>query len=206
MQIYLRQNLAFLAVPKTGTTAIEMALKPYADIIFSKGRKHLNAGKFDRKVAPFLNELCGARPERMAVMRDPVTQIRSWYRYRSRKDKAGSPLSTEGISFDEFVRAVISDDPPPYAGLGSQYDFLSMSDGTIPVHHLFAYEERALIHGFLEDRFQKALDIRPRNVSLPIEAPLSPRVERALRRARAKEFDLHARILDAGGQLVQFMA
>ena len=204
MQIYFKQNLAFLAVPKTGTTAIEMALRPNADIVFSKGRKHLNAGTFHLKVAPFLRELCGANPERMAVMRDPITQIRSWFRYRGRKDKAGGPLSTEGISFDEFVRAVISDNPPPFAGLGTQYDFLSMSDGRIPVHRLFAYEDRMVIHGFLEERFQKELDIKARNVSPPIEAPLSPDVERALRRARANEFDLHARIRDAGGQLRQF--
>ena len=72
MLIFLRHNLAFLATPKTGTTAVEMALKPHADIIFTKRRKHLNAVRYQRKVAPFLHDTFGKRPRSVAVMRDPV--------------------------------------------------------------------------------------------------------------------------------------
>jgi hypothetical protein len=38
MLVFSKQNLVFLAVPKTGTTAIEMALRPKADIVFAKHR------------------------------------------------------------------------------------------------------------------------------------------------------------------------
>ena len=54
MQIYFNQNLAFLAIPKTGTTAYEMALRKEADIIFAKRRKPMTAGQFQRRMMPFL--------------------------------------------------------------------------------------------------------------------------------------------------------
>ncbi|GGH23374.1 hypothetical protein SAMN05444007_102103 [Cribrihabitans marinus] len=201
MQIYLRQNLVFLAVPKTGTTAVEMALRKHADIVFAKSRKHLTAGQYHRKVAPMLEDLWQARPERMAVMREPVEQIRSWFRYRARQAKRSGPLSTEGLSFDDFVRDVIRPDPPPHAAIGSQLRFLSLADGSVPVDHLFAYEAQPRILAFLRARFGADLDIAPRNVSPQVHAPLSPEVEQALRAARADEFALHERLRAAGGYL-----
>jgi hypothetical protein len=204
VQIFFQQNLAFLAVPKTGTTAVEMSLRKYADIIFAKSRKHLTAGQFHNRVAPFLNRLYKVQPERLAVMREPVEQIRSWYRYRLRLDADTKAKSSAHVSFDEFVRAVISDDPPPFAGIGSQYRFLTLADGTVPLHHLFAYEDGDRLLSFFEDRFQRALEFPPRNVSPLVDAPLSPETERALRQARAQEFDLYDRLRDAGGYLQPF--
>ena len=113
MLIFSAQNLAYLAVPKTGSTAIEMALRSKADIIFAKRRKHATAQRFHNKIAPWLSDAFDLRPERIAVMRDPEDQIRSWYRYRTSADQRGSDKSTAGISFDQFVLDVISDDPPP---------------------------------------------------------------------------------------------
>ena len=43
MQIFFKQNLAMLAVPKTGTTALEAALRGKADILFKGRRKHMSA-------------------------------------------------------------------------------------------------------------------------------------------------------------------
>lgn len=129
MLVFSDQNLAFLAVPKTGTTAFEMALRPRADIILSKRRKHLTATRFHNKVAPFLADTFDLTVETMAVMRDPIEQIRSWYRYRSGPRQKGTKASTNGCSFDEFVLAVISDDPPPFAGIGSQFNFVTSGKG-----------------------------------------------------------------------------
>ena len=67
MLIFLSRDLTFLATPKTGTTAVEMALKPEAEIIFSRGRKHLTALRYRRRVLPFLQETFSASPEALAV-------------------------------------------------------------------------------------------------------------------------------------------
>ena len=106
------QNLVFLAVPKTGTTAIEMALRPKADVIFAKQRKHTTALRFRTKIGPFLRNAYDMNPKPFAIMRDPIDQIASWYRYRQNVDEAYPERSTVGISFDEFVLAVIEEEPP----------------------------------------------------------------------------------------------
>ena len=202
MLIFSAQNLAFIAVPKTGTTAVEMALKGKADVIFTKRRKHITAQRFHTRVAPFLKEEFGIAPERFAVIREPEAQIRSWYRYRARQAKAGSAFSTGDISFDRFVRDVISDDPPAYAGIGSQFAFLTSGTGEVLVHHLFAHEMPERLGAFLDDRFGGPVELKARNVSPLIPADLEPGTLKLLKVARAAEYDLHARVLDAGGHLV----
>lgn len=201
MLIFSPQNLAFLAVPKTGTTAIELTLKNRADIVFAKGRKHMPAQRFHAKVAPFLDSAFGLRPDRVAVMRDPEDQLGSWYRYRTHADLRGSTNSTAGISFDQFILDVISDDPPPYAGVGSQFRFITSGAGEVLVHSLFAYEHQANFHGFLEDRFAEPLEFKIRNVSPEGQTDLEPTTRAKLRAVRAEEFALYDKLMQAGGRL-----
>lgn len=201
MLIFSTQSLAFIAVPKTGTTAIEMALRPRADIIFTKTRKHITARRFHTRIAPFLAQSFNLHPERFAVMREPEEQIRSWFRYRARGARQGADVSTEGLSFDRFVRDVISDDPPAHAGIGSQFAMLSSGKGALLVHHLFAYESQPQFRAFLSNRFGEDIEIKQKNVSPPAEAPLEPSTRRRLRAARAAEFALYDRLRDAGGHL-----
>ena len=200
MLVFSAQNLAFIAVPKTGTTAVEMALRPRADIVFAKHRKHVTARRFHRRIAPFLAEAFNMTPERMAVMRDPEEQIRSWYRYRTGERQKGSDNSTFDVSFDEFVRDVISDTPPPHAGIGSQWNMLT-GRGNVLVHHLFAYEQQPAFRAFLDERFGEPVEIKVKNVSPQADTPLEPATRAALRKARAKEFALYDRLRDAGGHL-----
>ena len=201
MQIFFKQNLAILAVPKTGSTAYELALRSHADIIFAKRRKHMTAGQFHNKTADFLNRLYGTKPEVVAVMRDPLSQIGSWFRYRSRhRDR---PSSTHGLTFEEFVQALLQPDPPEFAKIGSQYHFLTLRDGSLPVHHLFAYENQPQFRAFLENRFGESLEFKSKNVSPSGETDLSPETLARLREARAKEFALYERLTAAGGYLHQ---
>ncbi|GAA6208088.1 hypothetical protein NBRC116601_13810 [Cognatishimia sp. WU-CL00825] len=201
MQIYFKQNLAFLATPKTGSTAYEMTLRKHADIVFAKRRKHMTAGQFQRKMTPFLDDFYDIAPERLAVMRHPIEQIRSWYRYRTAPKSGRQDASTAELSFDSFVMAVLQDPQPKFAAIGSQYGFLSMMDGSVPLHHLFAYESQPLLRSFLENRFEEKLTFSDKNVSPPKPAPLSPEVEQKLRQHRAPEFALYDRILQADGHL-----
>lgn len=205
MLIFSHAKLAYLAVPKTGTTAAEMALKPRADIVFTKSRKHMSAQRFHRKIAPFLLDTFELAPDRVAVMRNPVEQIRSWYRYRSGDRQIGTPRSTNGCSFDEFVLAVISDSPPEFAAIGSQYNMLTSGnlnkDGNVLVHHLFTYENQVGFRNFLTDRFGEEILLQQKNVSPATVAPLDPAVEQQLRLARPREFGLYDRIIQSDGHL-----
>ena len=93
---------------------------------------------------------------------------------------------------------------PPAAAIGTQLGFLSMFDGVIPVHHIFAYEKQQVVRGFLNDRFGKTFEFQQKNVSPDKPTPLSPDVEAELRAFRADEFALYQRVLDAGGHLQQY--
>ncbi len=195
------QTLAFIAVPKTGSTAVEMALRPRADILFIKQRKHMTARRFHNKIAPFLLDTFDLRPDRIAVMREPEEQIRSWYRYRMREMRAGDSKGTHGMSFDEFVTDVLRDDPPPYADIGSQWNMLMSGRGKLLLHHLFAYEAQPLFQRFLDNRFGEPIKIEQRNVSPKRDAPLDPAIRARLRAKRAQEFALYDKLMDAGGHL-----
>ncbi|MFT6676891.1 MAG: hypothetical protein ACJAVM_003097 [Sulfitobacter sp.] len=203
MLIFLRHHLAFLAVPKTGTTAVEMALRPKAEVVFARNRKHITAQRYMRKIGPFLKDTFGVFPEPLAVMRDPVDQIRSWYKYRTSERLNGSDLSTAEISFDDFVRAVIADDPPAFAQIGSQHAFLTDGAGQLQVDHLFAYDQQLKFRQFLSDRIGEPVQIKPKNISPEVPAPLGAEVAQMLRRARADEFALYDRLIAAGGALHQ---
>lgn len=202
MLIFLRHKLAFLATPKTGTTAVEMALRPQAEIVFGKNRKHVTAVRYARKVAPFLEDTFGVRPDAVAIMRNPTDQIASWFRYRNADRLVGSDLSTRDITFDAYVREVICDDPPPRAQIGSQYNFLTDGNGTVMAEHVFAYESQPDFRQFMADRLDKDVTFKPKNVSPRGETDLSGETLALLRAERAAEFDLYDRIKAVGGHLI----
>ena len=178
-----------------------MALKPKADIVFANRRKHMAARRFHRKVAPFLRDTFGQNPDRIAVIRDPEEQIRSWYKYRTRPERSQTDRDTSNLSFDEFVLDVISDEPSPAAGIGSQFRALTSGRGQVLVHHLFAYEQQKTFRDFLSGRFEEEIVLKQRNVSPQVDAPLSEGVRKQLRQARAAEIELYERVRDADGHL-----
>jgi hypothetical protein len=69
------------------------------------------------------------------------------------------------------------------------------------VHTLFAYEVQPLFRTFLEERFEETLSFGQKNVSPHVDAPLSDDLRARLRAARAKEFALYDRLMDADGVL-----
>ena len=59
MFVILQQKLAFLAIPKTGTTSIEKALRGEADIIMRKPPqvKHMTVMTFESFIRPYLKKI-----------------------------------------------------------------------------------------------------------------------------------------------------
>jgi hypothetical protein len=97
-----------------------------------------------------IERFIGDAPDVVAVMREPVDWLGSWYRYRRRDTLSGHPNSTANLSFDAFVSAYCHGDPPPFARVGSQAKFLEPQRNGTRVTHLFRYEDRQGLRGFLE--------------------------------------------------------
>lgn len=201
MQVFLRQKLAILAMPKTGSTALEMSLRPRADLVFRGTTKHTPASKFHHKIAPFLKEAYGVEAERVAIMREPVSQIRSWYRYRCGQPRRMAGAVPPGTSFDDFVEALLQDKPPEYARIGSQFRFLSDRNGALLIHSLFAYERAPVLLAYLEQRFEREITLERMNVSAYRPAPLSAPLYARLRQQRAAEFALYETLIQHDGFL-----
>ena len=133
----------------------------------------------------------------MAIMREPISWLGSWYRYRQRGFLDGKPTSTRGISFDDFVQAYLSDERPPFANVGSQAKFLEPRPNGTQVSQLFRYENPSPMLGFLEDRLDRTIELEQVNVSSKSDVNLSEETEQRLRRQHQEDFDLYQSIDDA---------
>ena len=139
MLIFWKQKLAFLAVPKTGTSAYAQALGPIASLSIQDPPelKHAPLIRYNRFIRPMYDIVCNTQLDTMAVIREPISWMGSWYRYRQRPFLKGKPTSTQDISFDTFVRGYLQSSPPAYAHIGSQARFITPRAGTPPVTYLF---------------------------------------------------------------------
>jgi hypothetical protein len=192
MLVFSKAKLVFLAVPKTGSTALEAAFLPWADASFLNPPrlKHMTVRRYRRQMARVI-EQDGPPMELMAIMREPVDWLSSWYRYRSRPALAGQQQSTSDMDFDTFVEAWLSEAPPVFAQIGRQSRFLSEEDGTLGVTHLFRHDRMAAALAFLEDRLGAAPQLERLNTSPAAPATeLSDPMLKRLRREAAEEFAL----------------
>lgn len=197
MLVFWQEKLVFLAVPKTGTTAIEGALAPKASVVVRDPPelKHSPVYRYRRFLMPFLARADETHFETLAVVRHPVDWLGSWYRYRHRDDLAGHPNSTRGVSFDDFVDGYCRGKKPPHAAVGSQAKFLLDQDNALGVDHLFRYENQPALIAFLEDRLRTKIELPQLNVSPRMELELSDRTREKLERKCPDEF----RVWEMGG-------
>ncbi len=193
MLIFVKERLVFLSMPKTGSTAYQTALSGRADITVSDPPelKHAPLYRYDRFFRPIFEKVCKAEMETLAVVREPISWLGSWYRYRRRPFLAGKPNATHGISFDEFVLAYMKGDKPAFANVGSQARFLTPRPTGAPVTHLFRYDAPERLTAFLAERLNTPIETARENVSPSLELALSPDVEARLRRKCAEEFELY---------------
>ena len=86
MLVFWKENLALLAVPKTGTTAIEQALAPHASmaILDPPVLKHLPIYRYDRFLKPFFLKAADKELETVTVVRNPIDWILSAYLHTCR--------------------------------------------------------------------------------------------------------------------------
>jgi hypothetical protein len=196
MLIFYKERLAFLSVPKTGTTAYETALRDRADMVISQPPmlKHAAVYRYNRFIRPMFLNVCDVELELMAVMREPISWLGSWYRFRQRPFMDGKANSTKGISFDDFVRDYCKGQQPDHANVGSQAKFLETQKNGCHVTHLFRYEDQPRVQAFLEHRLDVKLSLQRRNASPVMELTLSPEPPALYRRKKADEFALYESI------------
>lgn len=196
MLVFYKERLAFLSVPKTGTTAYEAALAPRADMVISEPPmlKHAPVYRYNRFIRPMFERVCDVELELMAVMREPVSWLGSWYRYRQRPFMEGKPNSTHGISFDDFVLAYMKGNKPGFADVGSQFQFMKSQPNGTGITHFFRYEDQPRLQSFLHERLGVVLNLTRENVSPAIELNLSEDVAQRFKRKFEEEFDLYASI------------
>ena len=192
MLVFWKENLVLLAVPKTGSTALQGALAPRASMVFRDPPeiKHAPCYRYKRFLKPYFVQAGGQKPELMAIVRNPVDWLGSWYRYRTREELIGHENCTRDISFDDFVLEYCKGQPAPFANVGSQNKFLRINDGDIGAQHLFQYEQWDKVIVYLEDRLEFKITLKQKNVSPTMNLTLSAEVEEKLREKRAAEFEV----------------
>lgn len=191
MLVFWEERLAFLATPKTGSTAIAAALESLAAVSIQRPPvlKHTTVHRFRRFFGPYLEVASKADWTVVALMREPRDWLGSWYRFRQREETPAAK-STRGMSFDDFVRAWCRDPRPEVADVGSQERFLRPRQGQ-GVDRLFRYEEIGTFVDFLEERLGCEILLPRLNVSPPGMIELTPETEALLHQVAAPDFELY---------------
>ena len=193
MLIFWKERLVFLSTPKTGTSSIETALESLAHVALMRPPelKHMNARRYRQYFAPLIEGPRGEHFTTVALMREPIDWLGSWYRYRQRDDLGDDDRSTRGIGFEEAARGYLAS--PRLAGMdvGSQAGFLCLDDGRPGVDRIFRYEDIATFVHFLEERLGCEIHLPRLNVSPKGALDLLPQTSAALRDRLIDDYRLY---------------
>lgn len=191
MLIFWDQRLVFLATPKAGSTAVEAALEPLASaaILRPAPLKHTNITTFHRHLAPWLEAQAGEPFSTVALMREPVDWLRSWYRFAQRDDHEDPLDQLENISFARFAEDYGKPEGPARLNIGCQHDFLVGNSGK--VDRIFRYEDFSAFVDYLEDRLNCALVMPRLNVPPSADVNLDSEQEGRLRDFMRRDIDLY---------------
>lgn len=193
MLVFVKPRLVVFSTPKTGSTALEKALAPVADIVLQGDPqiKHCTFHRYKWRFEKFLEIFDKVPPETCAVIRHPQDWLGSWYRYRHGAWLDGTLHSTRHLSFDQFVEAYLAPDQPPCAAVGSQARFLTHPKTQATVDHLYRYDALPAFQDFVQTRIGHRFDLAQVNVSTAMQLSLSPRLARALQEHCALDFALY---------------
>ncbi|HMQ41246.1 MAG TPA: hypothetical protein PKC09_08235 [Paracoccus sp. (in: a-proteobacteria)] len=185
MLIFWDQRLVFLATPKAGSTAVEVALEPLASLAVQRphAMKHVNATQFRHHLQPWLREIAAEDFTTVALMREPVEWLRSWYRFELRDSDAD-----QLPDFEHFTRRYLSEPGAVTNGIGTQSAFLG---GETPVDRIFRYEDIDAFTAFLDDRLGCEIVLPRVNVPPAADVTLSPATEAQLRETLRQDILLY---------------
>ena len=192
MLVFWKQRLVYLATPKTGSTAIESALGDLASVVIQRPPelKHTSVHRYWQFLAPYLEKAADEDFMVVAMMREPLDWLGSWYRYRQGHHGLRPERSTKGMSFNTFVADYLTDPQPDHANVGRQSRFLVPGKGP-GVDRLFRYDDIGSFVGFLEDRLDCEINLPRLNVSPPGSTELDAALEARLRTECWRDFALY---------------
>lgn len=198
MMIFFKERLAYLAVPKTGTSAVERALHKRASMVLRDppGLKHTNARGFERRFRPMFERGKMSPIQTVAVMREPLDWLGSWYRYRQRPALSGHPNSTAELTFDKFIEGYLADEQPSYSEVGSQARFVTDDQGDLLVNNLFQYEDLGPFIIFMQRKLGVEITLQVVNKSPNRPLDLSFELNEALQKRCAADFQIHKALSD----------
>jgi len=199
MVLSLRRGLLFLCTPKCASTALSEVLAPFGDVVLTgvPALKHLNWAGFQSHFGALVDQHLPQKTtlESFALMRDPLEWACSWYRYRARPFLArqdNHPHYTGATDFNGFIGALLEDEPPAFAAIGTQSSIFCDEHGKVAVDHLFPLENMDRVSRFLEEKLDAPIAVPQRNesaagASLSLESDL----EQAFRNRFAREYDIY---------------
>jgi hypothetical protein len=181
-------------MPKSASTSIERALTPHCGFVVTDppSLKHANYKGFMRLYAPILRKKCSLPRtdyEVVCIMREPISWLNSWYRYRSREGLARAATGrrvryTGGMTFPDFLEAYLQDTPPPFARVGDPFAFVTQRNGRVGVDRIFKFEELESFRRYISTRLKVEITIPTTNVSptrdYDVPGPLLARVREKL--------------------------
>jgi len=136
MVISESKRFIFLAVPKTGTSSIEHALRAYRSPVTAEFNKHATCSRLRRELPVGVWDAY----YKFAFVRNPYDRMQSWYYYRQRKELAAANhprhhLYTGNLSFDEFILSFAKKEL-----MLRQADFIAPRGGGVQVDFVGKYE------------------------------------------------------------------
>jgi hypothetical protein len=193
MLYFKKRNLVLFATPKTGSTALEIALTPHADVALQGDPliKHCTFHRYKWRFEKFLMIFTQTPPQTVALIRDPEDWLSSWFRFRFGSWLDGTPRSTKGMTFDQFVSAYLHDAPPPFANVGSQSAFLTHPFNDSSVQNLWRYDAMPAFQDWIQTELGVQVDVPQANVSPKFGTQLSDELRDRLRVKYARDYALY---------------
>ena len=173
MLISLTHRFVFLSNRKCASVSIESMLRRHSELSFLglPDLRHTDYRRYSRYIEPYIEEVWGrAKLETVCIVREPLSWLYSFYRFRSRyalRDP-GNPdhrNSTAGISFPQFVAGYLQEEPPPYADIGCQFDFVRDEQNRVAVDRIFPYEEIDRFVDYIGRKIGQPLRVGHKNMS-----------------------------------------
>ena len=169
MLFFPKANLAFIAVPKTGSMAAEATLGPFAREVGSPVLKYMHRSATDAA------NLYGSDVETVALVREPISWVKSKYRYLSGYQiDFGSRYCTRLIGFESFADRILRGQKPWPEPLKTQSAYIQGAD------HVFQYEQFELFVEFMSNRLGHKISIPSANGSPIVDIKESDAILRKL--------------------------
>jgi len=213
MRISFRHKYVMFDIPKSASTSINYAIRHVSECILdgNGGIKHINVSDYEEFLEPLLVKRAGidtSTLERIAVVRDPLDMLKSYYTYLQRPgvknpQHVDHRRSTANMQFDEFIEIFLDEQSgkrKPVFRVSRPSGFLKDHNGQIGVDSIFSFDDLELLAVYMSEKTGTHIEIEKKNVSTSkVESQVSDSLLGKIREVMAEDFRLYDAIASAGG-------